>query len=60
MVIEGDSTWGDKHTVQYTDDVLQNYTPETYIILLINVTTINSMKINQLKKSQLGRERQWS
>ena len=60
MTMEDNLTWGGEHTVQYTDDVLQNYTPETYIILLINVTTINSMKINQLKKSQLGRERQWS
>ena len=58
--MEGDLAWGGELTVQYKDDVLQNYTPETYIILLINVTTINSMKINQLKKSQLGRERQWS
>lgn len=27
---------GGEHTIQYTADVLQNYTPETYIILLIN------------------------
>ena len=32
MVIEGDLTWGDKHTVQYTDDVLQNCIHETYVI----------------------------
>ena len=37
MVMEGDLTWGGKHTIQYTDDVLQNCTPETYIILLIDV-----------------------
>ena len=30
---------------RYTDDVLQNYTFETYIILLTNVTPINSIKI---------------
>ena len=44
MVIEGDLTWGGEHTIQYTDDVLQNCTPETYIILLTNVTLINSIK----------------
>ena len=26
-------TWDSEHTVQYTDEVLQNCTPETYIIL---------------------------
>ena len=35
--MEGDLTWGDEHTIQYTDDVLQNCTPET------NVTPINSI-----------------
>ena len=44
MVIEGDLTWGGEHTIQYTDDVLENCTPETYIILLTNVTPINSIK----------------
>ena len=34
--MEGDLTWGGEHTIQYTDDVLQNYTSETYIILLTN------------------------
>ena len=29
------------HTMQYTDDVSQIYTLETYITLLTNVTTIN-------------------
>ena len=42
MVMEGDITWGAKHTVQYTD--LQNCVPETYIILLTNVTPINQLK----------------
>ena len=42
MVMEGDLTWGGEHTIQYTDDVLYNCTPETYIILLTNVTPINS------------------
>ena len=36
MVMEGDLTWGGEHTIQYTDDVLYNCTPETYIILLTN------------------------
>ena len=34
-----------EHTVQYTNDVLQNCTPKTYIILLTNVTPINSIQI---------------
>ena len=38
MVMEGDLTLGGEHIIQYTDDILQNYTPET------NVTLINSMK----------------
>ena len=49
-MMEGDLTWGGEHTVQYTDDVLQNCTHETYIILLNNVTTINSIK--KVKKSK--------
>ena len=42
--MEGDLTWGGEHTIHYTDDVLQNYASETYIILLTNVTPINSIK----------------
>ena len=42
MVVEGDLTLDGEHKIQYTDDVLQNCTPETYIILLTNVTPINS------------------
>ena len=41
---EGDLTLSGEHTMQYAGDVLQNCTPETYIILLINVTLINSIK----------------
>ena len=39
-------TWGGEHTIQYTDDVLYNGTPETYTILLttIYVTPIDSIK----------------
>lgn len=32
---------GDEHTVHHTDDVVQDCTPETYIILLTTVTLIN-------------------
>ena len=44
-MMEGDLTWFGEYTVQYIEDVLQNCTPETYIILLTNVTLINSIKI---------------
>ena len=42
--MEGDLTWSSKHIIQYTDDVLQNYTFVTCIILLIGVTLTNSIK----------------
>ena len=45
--MERDMTWGGKHTIHYTDDVLQNRTPETYVILLTNVTPINSIQIEK-------------
>ena len=41
MATEGDLTLGGKHTIQYTDDVLQNCTFKTCITLLTNVTPIN-------------------
>ena len=48
--MEGNLTWGGEHTIQYTNDVLQNCTPETYIILLNNSTPINSInKKDKLK-----------
>ena len=47
--MEGDLTLGGEHTIQYTDDGLQNHTPETYIILLTNVTPINSIQIKKIK-----------
>ena len=28
--------WGGEHTIEYTDDILWNCTPETYIILLMS------------------------
>lgn len=43
MVKEGGPTWGE-HTIQYTDAVLQNCTPETYTILLTNVTPVHSVR----------------
>ena len=33
MVMDGDLTWGGEHTIPYTDDVLQIYTPEACITL---------------------------
>ena len=42
--MEGDMTWGGEHTIQYTDDVVQNCTPETYKTLLANVTPVHSLK----------------
>ena len=49
--MEGDLTQGGKHTMQYTDDLLQNYIPETYIILLANATPINSINKNNNDKN---------
>ena len=42
--MEGDLICGGEHTVQYTDDVLYNRTPETYIILLTDVAPVHSIK----------------
>ena len=48
MAMEGGLTWAGEHTMQYTDKFqvynTQNYMPKTYIILLTNVTPMNSMK----------------
>ena len=44
MVMEGDLTLGGEHTIQYADDVLYSCTPETFIILLTNVTPIKFNK----------------
>ena len=41
MVMERDLTWGGEHTIKQAHDVLENCTPETYIILLSNATPIN-------------------
>ena len=37
MVMEGDLTWHDKHTMQYTDNILWNCILEAYLILLTDV-----------------------
>ena len=42
--MEGDLTWGCEHTVEYMNDVLQNFTPETHIILLTVSPQEHSMK----------------
>ena len=42
-------TWGVERTIQHTGDMLESCTAETYIILLTNVTPINSIKINTVK-----------
>ena len=44
MLTEGDLTWGDEHTIQYTDDILYSCIPETCIISLANVTPIILIK----------------
>ena len=53
MVMEGDLTWGGEYAREHTDDVVQNCTPETYIILLTKVNPINSIKIGSYKQSQV-------
>ena len=35
--------------MRYTDDVLQNCTPDAYIMLLTTVTPINSIKKKKIK-----------
>ena len=44
MVMEGDLTSSREHTIQYTDNIVQNCILEIYTILLTNVTLINSIK----------------
>ena len=39
--------------MRYTDDVLQNCTPDAYIMLLTTVTPINSIKFLFLKREYL-------
>ena len=44
MVMDRDLTGGGEHTLQCTDDVMQNCAPETYRILLTSNLPINSIK----------------
>ena len=44
MVMDGDLTWGDEHTIQCTYAALWNCAPDTFIILLTNIIPIKSMK----------------
>lgn len=45
MVTKEGLTLADKHTMQYSDAVLQNCTLDTYVILFTDVTSINVTKI---------------
>ena len=44
MLVERDLTSGGEHMMRYADNMLQSCTPETCMLLLINVTPINSIK----------------
>ena len=50
MVTERDLTLGDEHTIQYTDDVLQNCIRATYMSVLTNITPLNSIPFRNKKK----------
>ena len=54
MAMDGDLTWGGEHTMQSTDDVLQNCAPESYIFLLTSVTP---NKFNEKKKRKKNLKR---
>lgn len=41
--MEGDLVWGGEQIVQYTNDVLQIYTPETCVVILTNSISTNSI-----------------
>ena len=43
-MMNGNLTWGGEHTIQCTDDVLQNCELEICKILITNVTPIDSIK----------------
>ena len=44
-VAERDLTLGGAHTMQCAGNVLQSCTPEIYMVLLANITSINSIAI---------------
>ena len=57
MVMEGGLTQGGELTIQYTEDVLQNCTPEIYITLLTSVTPINVIFLKkQMRVKQKNRK----
>lgn len=43
-MMEGELALGGGYTVEYTDGILQNYTLETYTILLTNATSVYLIK----------------
>ena len=49
---EGDLALGGEHTIQYTDDVLQNCTLETCIILPVSATPLNLIKLKPKEKAR--------
>ena len=51
MVMEGDLILGGEHTIQCADDVSWNRAPETCMILLTSVTSINSTRRKKRRKS---------
>ena len=57
MLMDGDYTLDGEHTVQHTDDVLQNCTLETYIILLTNVTPKQRKRKDKKEKMEKKRIR---
>ena len=54
MGMERDLTLGGEHTMQCADDVLLSCTLETCMVLLINVTPINSVNKKFKNKNLLG------
>ena len=65
MVTEEDLTSGGGCTMQYADDVPENYTFETYIFLLTGISSINLIikkgkKLeNNLEPRNVGALRSW-
>ena len=67
MRMERDFTWGDKCTMQCAGDVLSSCTLETGMVLLTDVTPINSIKTreklrkctiyNYIKKNKISRNK---
>ena len=51
---DGDLTCGGEHTIECTDDVLQNCAPETCIILSTSATPTNSIKSKNSVKLKLS------